>query len=88
MVTQDLKHVTVQMLVEFALGALIAAQNSGFSQFSNPALIANVKEREIEFPFFQCLLIGLFKLMFTICILPPKAGLGIAILDQEQKILQ
>ncbi|MAV59126.1 MAG: hypothetical protein CMG07_04145 [Candidatus Marinimicrobia bacterium] len=65
---------------EFALGgALIASQNSGFSQFSNPALIADVKEREIGISFFSMSLDRFIQTYVYNMHLPPKAGLGIAI---------
>ena len=71
---------------EFALGgALIAAQNSGFSQFSNPALIANVKEREIGISFFSMSLDRFIQTYVYNMHLPPKAGLGIAIFRSGTK---
>jgi len=65
---------------EFALaGALIAVQNSGFSQFSNPALIADVNEREVGISFFSMSLDRFIHTYSYNMHLPPKAGLGIAI---------
>ncbi|MBC8213742.1 MAG: hypothetical protein ISR90_05905 [Candidatus Marinimicrobia bacterium] len=65
---------------EIALaGALIAESNTGFHQFSNPALLPNVDNIEFGVSYFQMSLDRSIQLLTVNRKLPPKAGAGLSI---------
>ena len=67
---------------EFSMGgALIALSNHGFRQFSNPALISKVENNEIGISLFSMSLDRSVQSVVYNKHLPPKAGLGLAILN-------
>ena len=61
-------------------GALVALSNSGFRQFSNPALVSSVQSSEIGISLFYMSLDRSIQAFAFNQHLPPKAGLGIAII--------
>ena len=65
---------------EIALaGALVAETNTGFHQYSNPALLPNIKKMEFGTSYFNMSLDRSIQLLAVNKKLPPKAGAGLSI---------